>query len=287
MDGVISAVDGIPATVEVGGWIKLRQLISVSAPGLWSVDNPNLYTCSSSVLNGENILDENYETFGIRSLSLDSEKGLCINDQVVKLRGACIHHDNGVIGARTLEAAEERRVRLLKKSGFNALRSAHNPMSKAMLSACDRLGMLVMDEFSDVWYQSKTPRDYSLQFHQWWERDIQAMVDKDYNHPCVVMYSIGNEITETATPQGVEISRKMAEMVRSLDGSRFTINCINGWLSYLFSLGWKLNKAKRDGSPDESTANKKEKTIGLAINPIMNLVNKMVNLIVTLQGIHT
>jgi beta-galactosidase len=132
---------------------------------------------------------------------------------------------------------------------------------------------------------SKTPHDYSLQFHQWWERDIQAMVDKDYNHPCVVMYSIGNEITATATPEGVEISRRMAEMVRSLDSSRFTINCINGWLSYLFSLGWKLNKTRRDVSSAESNANRKEKTVVLAINPIMNLVNKMMDLIVIFPGI--
>ena len=142
---------------------------------------------------------------------------------MIKLRGGCMHHDNGVIGACTLEAAEDRRVRLMKASGFNAIRSAHNPISKAMLDACDRHGMLVMDEFSDVWLRHKTRHDYASYFPDWWERDIQAMVDKDYNHPSVVLYSIGNEINETATPEGVEFSRKLADKVRSLDDSRYVI----------------------------------------------------------------
>jgi beta-galactosidase len=171
LDGEISAVDSFPVTINAGGNRTILRTITIPNPVLWSVDFPNLYTCSSSVLDGGNILDENRETFGIRLLTLDSEKGLCINGQVIKLRGACVHHDNGVIGACTLEAAEERRVRLLKKSGFNALRSAHNPMSKAMLSACDRLGLLVMDEFSDVWFKQDTPRLFAA---------VSSMVGKGY-----------------------------------------------------------------------------------------------------------
>ena len=114
------------------------------------------------------------------------------------LRGACIHHDNGLLGAATIPRAEERRVEILKAAGFNAIRSAHNPISRAMLDACDRLGMLVMDEAFDVWTEPKNPFDYSLAFPDWWERDVEAMVAKDFNHPSVIIYSIGNEIFEPA-----------------------------------------------------------------------------------------
>ena len=125
-------------------------------------------------------------TFGIRSLRLDPEHGLRINGETVKLRGACVHHDNGVLGAATFARAEERRVQILKDAGFNAIRMAHHPMSRAMLNACDRLGMLVMDEAFDVWTSAKSDFDYSLNFPQWWERDIEAMVAKDVNHPSVI-----------------------------------------------------------------------------------------------------
>ena len=117
----------------------------------------------------------------------------------VKLRGACIHHDNGVIGAHTLDAADDRRIRILKESGFNAIRSAHNPASRALLRACDRHGVLVMDELTDAWWRPKVTYDYTAEFEEWWERDLEALVAKDVNHPSVIMYSIGNEIAETAT----------------------------------------------------------------------------------------
>lgn len=157
------------------------------------------------------MLDEETNTFGIRYLSLDAVEGLKINGQVVKFRGACIHHDNGVIGAATFDHAEERRVEILKEAGFNAIRSAHYPMSKAMLQACDRLGMLVMDETFDIWTSNKSPYDYALYFPTWWEQDVQAMVDKDFNHPCVIMYSIGNEIPDTGSPNGTVWGRKITE----------------------------------------------------------------------------
>ena len=130
-------------------------------------------------------------------LQLDPQHGLRINGETVKLRGACVHHDNGPLGAATIGRAEERRVELLKAAGLQRdPRSAHNPMSRAMLDACDRLGMLVMDEAFDVWTECKTAFDYSLTFPEWWERDVEAMVAKDFNHPSVIMYSIGNEILE-------------------------------------------------------------------------------------------
>ena len=132
------------------------------------------------------------------------------------------------LGAATIDAAEDRRVRLLKEAGFNAIRSAHNPISRAMLDACDRHGVLVMDELTDVWTQSKTAFDSSLTFPDRWRQDVAALVAKDFNHPSVVLYSIGNEILELATPIGATWSRRLAEGIRELDDTRFVTNGING-----------------------------------------------------------
>ncbi|MEV4117070.1 glycoside hydrolase family 2 TIM barrel-domain containing protein [Nonomuraea sp. NPDC049695] len=170
------------------------------------------------------------------TLRLDPEHGLRINGESVKLRGACVHHDNGPLGAATFARAEERRVRILKEAGFNALRMSHHPMSRAMLDACDRLGMLVVDEAFDMWTSAKSPYDYSLSFPEWWERDIEAMVAKDVNHPSVIMYSIGNEIPETGTPSGAAWGRRLAEKVRSLDGTRYVTNAINNMLAVMDEL---------------------------------------------------
>ena len=151
----------------------------------------------------------------------------------MKLRGACVHHDNGPLGAATIGAAEDRRVRLMKAAGFNALRSAHNPMSRAMLDACDRHGVLVMDELTDVWNRSKTAFDSSLTFAERWQDDVAALVAKDFNHPSVIMYSIGNEILELATPIGSTWGRSLAEEFRTLDDTRYVTNGINGIIANL------------------------------------------------------
>lgn len=230
-EGNTVAHDISPLTIFVGEHTTLRQRLTVKHPKLWSVSTPYLYTCKSSLLDGENILDEETTTFGIRTLTLNAEEGLSINGEVVKLRGACIHHDNGVIGAATIERAEERRIEILKIAGFNAIRSSHQPLSKAMLSACDRLGMLVMDESFDTWTNTKSDYDYGLNFPTWWERDIEAMVTKDYNHPSVIMYSIGNEIKETGSSHGALWGRKLAEKIRSMDSTRYVTNSINGFVS--------------------------------------------------------
>jgi beta-galactosidase len=284
-NGKIPVADDVIAMVAGNETTTVRQTVSILNPALWSVDSPNLYTCLMKIVDGEYVIDEDKETFGIRMLALDSKNGLRINGEVIKLRGGCMHHDNGVIGSCTLEAAEDRRVRLMKESGFNAIRSAHNPMSKAMLDACDRHGMLVMDEFSDVWIRNKTKYDYALYFRDWWERDIRAMVDKDYNHPCVVLYSIGNEITETALPEGVDYSRELAEKVRSLDHSRFVINSINGWLSYYTTLRQKGSKKNKVEETQKTEVDENEKTTSAVINPMMNLLNKAMDFIASLPGV--
>jgi beta-galactosidase len=283
--GVIAGSSESDAIIAAGETTTILQSISVPNPELWSVETPNLYTCCTKILAGGQVIDEDNETFGMRLLTLDATNGLCLNGKSLKLRGGCLHHDNGVIGACTLPAAEERRVRLMKASGFNAIRSAHNPLSKAMLEACDRHGMLVMDEFSDVWFRQKTSHDYSRYFRDWWEKDIQAMVAKDYNHPSVIMYSIGNEISETATSQGVEYSRKLAEKIRSLDPSRYVIHSINGWLSYYSLLSQRLNRKKPLGEVDKPDKEEKGLPTAANINPLINLMYQFMDLIVSLPGI--
>lgn len=249
-DGSVIEREISPITTFAGESAKLRQRVYVRQPKLWSVDEPILYQCHTRIISAEGeLLDEEVNHFGIRSLSVDPDKGLCMNGEVVKLRGACIHHDNGVIGAATIDRAEERRIEILKEAGFNAIRSAHHPMSKALLSACDRLGMLVVDESFDMWTSTKGDHDYALHFPTWWKKDIQAMVDKDYNHPSVIMYTIGNEIPETGRPIDSVWGRKMAEHIRSIDDTRYITNSINFMVSSLGDIV-KMMKADQPNSAD-------------------------------------
>ncbi|MGC7101777.1 glycoside hydrolase family 2 TIM barrel-domain containing protein [Amycolatopsis lurida] len=246
-NGII-VTDNAPVSVLSGEDAVLRQRLAVPNPALWSPDTPYLYRAVVTVRAGDDLLDEADTTFGIRTLQLDPARGFRVNGEVVDLRGACIHHDNGVLGAAAIDRAEERRVELLKQAGFNALRSAHNPMSRAMLDACDRLGMLVMDETFDMWTRSKSDFDYALDFTEWWQRDVEAMVRKDRNHPCVFAYSIGNEIPETGTPHGAIWARRLAEHVRSLDDTRFVTSGINGLLTALDDVKVAAAEQAADGT---------------------------------------
>ncbi|WP_082178396.1 glycoside hydrolase family 2 TIM barrel-domain containing protein [Arthrobacter sp. ZBG10] len=232
-DGVQVAEGSSPATIRAGESVLVRQRLYVPSPSLWNVDSPALYSAAVTVIEGTEVQDETASTFGIRVLRLDPQHGLRINGESVKLRGACIHHDNGILGAATIRRAEERRIQLLKDAGFNAIRSSHNPLSPAMLDACDRYGMLVMDETFDMWAEGKSSFDYSLSFPEWWERDVEALVAKNFNHPSVIFYSIGNEILETGDPLGSNLGRQIAEKVRSLDSTRFVTNGINGFVAAL------------------------------------------------------
>ena len=234
--GQVVAAGESPVSVLPGEPAVARQRLYVGGPALWSPDSPALYTASVTLTGDNGETETESVTFGIRSLRLDPERGLRVNGETVKLRGACIHHDNGVLGAAAFPRAEERRVQILKDAGFNAIRMSHHPMSKAMLDACDRLGVLVMDEAFDMWTGAKSDFDYSLDFPQWWERDIEAMVAKDVNHPSVIVYSIGNEIPETGSPAGAAWGRKLAEKVRSLDSTRYVTNAVNGMLAVLGDL---------------------------------------------------
>lgn len=242
---------------------SVRVKMNIPDAKLWHVDTPNLYTCK--VTFGE---DTVCETFGIRTLSWGND-GLCINGRRVIVLGACVHHDNSLLGACCDEDAVERKVRLLKDVGYNALRSAHNPCSKAFLRECDRQGMLVMDEYIDHWYIHKTEYDYVDYFKQWWKQDLKDMVEKDYNHPCVIMYSTGNEVSETAQPKGIALTKKMTDFLHSLDDSRPVTCGINIFFNFLSSVGFGVysdKKAKKEAErakkAKEAGKTSKKKAVG-------------------------
>ena len=191
-DGDIVAVERSRMTLFGQDKTVQTQRIFVKEPALWSVNNPRLYCCKVTVYDGETVLDTTESMFGIRKLELDPVNGLRINGEKILLRGGCIHHDNGPVGAATFERAEERRIELMKEAGFNSVRISHNSSSKALLDACDRLGMLVMEESFDMWTQTKRPFDYSLVFVDNWERDLEDIVRKDFNHPSVLAEVVEN-----------------------------------------------------------------------------------------------
>jgi len=251
-DTVVSR-DEATVTTFPGDELTVRRRLFVADPRRWGIDHPHLYTCRVSVLDGDELLDEHTNTFGIRSLSLDPQRGLRINGEHIDLRGACVHHDNGPLGAATIDRADERRVEFLKAAGFNAIRSAHNPVSNAMLDACDRLGMVVMDETFDMWHESKTGDDYGLRFTEWWEADVEAMVHNDINHPSVVFYSIGNEIADGSTPTGYQMGRALADKVRSLDDTRFVTQAISGIMVGGAELFADFRKTFAERTVDETT----------------------------------
>jgi beta-galactosidase len=226
-----SEVASVEAPVPVGGGQDkaVTQQIEIAAPALWSPDAPALYRLESELLSGEEMLDTAATSFGIRTLSFDAEQGFLLNGEPTLLRGGCVHHDDGVMGAASYDPAEERKVALLKASGYNAIRCAHNPPAPAFLDACDRLGVLVMDEAFDCWREGKTPYDYHVAFADWWARDIESMVRRDRNHPCVIMWSIGNEVGErSGHSDGEAWAHRLADAIRALDATRPITSAING-----------------------------------------------------------
>lgn len=255
----------------------MHTRIGVENAKLWNVDTPELYECTVQLFEGETLLDEAKETFGFRKLTLDAQHGLRINGVPVKLRGSCIHHDNGVIGTATYAMAEDRRCRQMKEAGFNSIRSAHHPMSKAMLRACDKYGVLVMDELSDMWTRHKNANDYALHFQEHMDSEIARMVAKDYNHPCVVLYSSGNEIPDVGTAFGAQMNRHICNLFHQLDSSRYTTNAINGMLAAGPKLGviigdlmknaHKQPEAPKEGGEDAGGASELNGMMALMVGP--------------------
>jgi beta-galactosidase len=214
-------------SVAAGGQVEVEQTIAVSAPALWSPASPNLYRAKVELISGGATLDSVATAFGIRKIEADAERGLRINRETVKLRGGCMHHANGLLGAAAIDRAEERRVELMKAHGFNAIRCAHNPPSPAFLDACDRVGVVVIDEAFDQWSVQKNSQDYHLYFKDWWRRDVDSMVLRDRNHPSVVFWSIGNEIPERAEPLGVSEAKGIVEEIHRLDNTRLITAAVN------------------------------------------------------------
>lgn len=206
----------VPANSEK----EITQTIQVSNPMLWTPETPNLYQAQIQVVKDKKVLDNTKTNFGIRSIKFTAENGFQLNGKTVKINGGCVHHENGCLGAAAFDRAEERKVELLKAGGFNAVRTSHNPPSEAFLDACDRLGLLVMDESFDCWKIGKNSNDYSKYFNEWWQRDLDAMVLRDRNHPSIFMWSIGNEIPERGDSDAVKTAQMLIEALKKIDKTR-------------------------------------------------------------------
>jgi len=213
--------------IEGNQSVLIPQQIKVINPQLWSTENPFIYTVVNEVYSNNLLLDRIEAKFGIRMIQFDAKNGFRLNGEPMKLKGGCVHHDNGPLGAKAYDRAEERRVELLKASGFNAIRSAHNPPSPAFLDACDRLGMMVIDEAFDMWQDAKTANDYHLFFEKYWKSDLESMVNRDMNHPSIIMWSIGNEIPEKTKPETIKTAKMLADYLRTIDTSRPVTSGVN------------------------------------------------------------
>ena len=248
-------VDDLPAMQQESDGEAVFTLTLDNAR-LWTPETPNLYTCRVSFAD-----DEVTETFGVRKVEWGTD-GFLLNGKRYIIQGACIHHDNGLLGAVCDPDAVARKVRLLKANGYNAIRSAHNPCSKALLAECDRQGMLVMDEYIDHWYIHKTEHDYVDYFNDWWRQDLTDMVEKDYNHPCVVLYSTGNEVSETAQKRGIALTKEMTDFLHGLDDSRPVTCGVNIFFNFLSSIGFGVysdEKAKKEAERAEKAKQRGEK----------------------------
>lgn len=271
---------------EVGSAKGALAEIEVSNAILWSEDTPQLYTCRVQLVENGIVLDEVEEKFGIRMVEW-SEKGLFVNGKETLLRGGCVHHDNGILGACTYDKAEERRVRLLKEQGYNAIRSSHNPASEGMLRACDKYGIYIMDETWDMWYCHKNKHDYATDFMEHYQDDVKAMVDRDFNHPSVIMYSIANEISEPREEKGVALTKELVDYIHTLDSNRAVTAGINLMIINMASKGKGIYKEEGGRADQEKEEKKKEKpkkqkaSGSLFFNMITSMIgtnmNKMAN----------
>jgi beta-galactosidase len=216
----------VAAQTSAGGDIRAEECrdydleVTVANPRLWSVNSPNRYSVRVEVLSGGAVTDTYQATFGIRTFAMDPDEGFSLNGVRMKLNGVCLHHDLGALGAAVNRRATERQLQIMMATGCNAVRTSHNPPEPELLDLCDRLGLLVIDEAFDTWKESKNANDYNLYFDRWARIDIQAMVRRDRNHPCIVMYSIGNEIHDVVSEEGVPRAQRLIEWVRQEDTTR-------------------------------------------------------------------
>lgn len=267
--------NGVVTAVGRTNGVQGRVSMAVPDARLWSAERPHLYELVSRVTVDGSVIDERRERVGLRTVSVTAQRGLLINDVPVKLAGACIHHDNGPLGAATHRAAEFRRIRLLKEAGFNAIRSAHNPMSRHLLDACDEIGMYVLDELADYWEVRKTPHDAAWRFPDTWREDADQMVEKDRNRASVIMYASGNEIPETATPEGVALAREITQYLHRIDPDRPVTLAVNLFLNTLVSMDKSPYKPTVETN-DEPMAGSTEANVMInQIGRMMNFVSKL------------
>jgi beta-galactosidase len=234
----------IQMEIPAGSRTNALQNLALASPRLWSLETPQLYRAEVELVAGGKVVDRTATTFGIRTVTVDAEHGFQLNGIPLKLKGGCLHHDNGPLGAAAIDRAEERRVELMKAFGFNAIRTSHNPPSPAFLDACDRLGLLVLDEAFDCWGHGKKPEDYHRFFDAWSDRDIAAMVQRDRNHPSVVMWSIGNEIPDRFDRP--DIAKRLRAAVLAQDATRPVTEAVNPM--------WEPELRQRDWDKDSDVA---------------------------------
>ncbi len=218
------------AVVPAGGRAEARSTMNVRTPQPWSPERPILYRLEAELSASRRRLDREETGVGLRMIALEPDRGFLLNGSAIKMRGGCVHHDCGPLGSAAIDRAEFRKVERLKANGFNAVRCAHNPPSPAFLDACDRLGMLVINEAFDCWRAGKNPFDYHRWFERWWKTDLDSMVLRDRHHPSVIAWSIGNELIERDKPEGAPLARMLADRIRELDKTRpITAGICNVW----------------------------------------------------------
>lgn len=248
-------VEILEGDTVVAGSLGTSVTITIPDAMLWSDEAPNLYRYRVTVSENGHWKDTEEGTFGIRTIEW-SNQGLFVNGKETLLRGGCYHHDNGILGAAAYAESEDRRVRIMKEAGFNALRSSHNPTSEAFLRACDKYGVYLVDETWDMWYNKKNTYDYANDFVQNWKRDIDALIERDYNHPSVIMYSVGNEVSEPVHEKGVELTRALVEYCHAQDSSRPVTAGINLGILYLTVTG---RGGYGESAPQDGAQPKEEK----------------------------
>ena len=245
---VSAQLAGISATAEVReGRATLELTVPDARP--WSDLDPYLYDTTIKLHASGRVVDSRELRVGLRTLTVDARHGLRVNGRTVLLRGACVHHDSGILGAATHRAFEFRRARILKENGFNAVRSSHNPLSRDLIDACDEYGLYVLDELTDVWFMPKSAHDSASRFEELWRDDARSMVAKDRNHPSVIMYSIGNEIAESGSERGIQTAHAISDFVRELDPTRPTTLAVNFLLNFMAASGKSLFDTSEHAEP--------------------------------------
>lgn len=265
--------------------LQNEKTIDIDIPDamLWSEEYPELYLCKVSMMIEGNTQDTESVMFGIRKIEW-SNKGFLVNGKQTLLRGACVHHDNGVLGAATYKKSEYRRIRILKEQGYNAIRCSHNPASSSMIEACDEIGMYLIDETWDMWYGHKNKYDYASVFLEEYETDIASIIERDYNHPSVIMYSLGNEVSEPKDEKGINLLKKMLKQFHEMDKTRPTTAGINLMVMEMASKGkgiYKEEGGRADQDKSSKKRNKQQKSGSIFFNMMTSIIgtnmNKMAN----------